>query len=258
MPENLIRPYLKTPLAPGWNPFLENDTETELDFGIHVLLPCETQVFRSDTHEMALLILNGKGVIRVGGDHAGFARSSWIEQPPWSAHFPAGAEAKVIADRKTEIAVIRTPNTETFAHHIYLPDEVENEHRGMGMLNDASYRIVRCVFDRRWAPEAARLVLGEVVNFPGRWSSYPPHHHPQKELYYYRFDPDWGYGHGELGEEVYKLRHHDLLRITGTRDHAQVSAPGFHMYYLWTIAHLPGDPYTGFEYTEPFGRLIEI
>ena len=138
-----------------------------------------------------------------------------------------------------------------------MPEDVENEHRGKGQLDDTSYRIVRCVFDRRTAPPEARLVLGDVVTFPGRWSSYPPHHHPQGELYYYRFEPDWGYGHGELGEDVYKLYHNDLLRITGLRDHAQTAAPGFHMYYVWTIRHDTGNPYTGFEFTKPFETLLD-
>ena len=34
------------------------------------------------------------------------------------------------------------------------------------------------------------------------------------------------------------------------RDHAQVSAPGYGMYYLWMIRHLPGNPYTGFTFAE--------
>jgi 5-deoxy-glucuronate isomerase len=92
--------------------------------------------------------------------------------------------------------------------------------------------------------------VGEVVSLPGRWSSYPPHHHAQPEIYYYRFDPPQGYGHAELGDEVFKVHQHDLLRITAGNDHAQAAAPGYHMYYLWAIRHLDGNPYTGFEYTE--------
>jgi 5-deoxy-glucuronate isomerase len=88
-----------------------------------------------------------------------------------------------------------------------------------------------------------------VITYPGRWSSYPPHHHPQPELYYYRFDRPQGYGHAECGDEVYKVREHDVLRIPGGRDHAQCAAPGYHMYYLWTIRHLEGARYAGFETT---------
>ena len=256
MTDDLLTPYRNQSLNSGWNPLVENDKETQLDFGIFVLEPNQSHTFLSETHETAILVFQGKGEMAAQGHCVSFERTSWIEQAPWSAHSPAGAGVTVTADSRTEIAVVKTPNSKAFQQKIYPPEEVENEHRGKGMLDDASYRIVRCVFDRRNAPPEANLVLGEVVNFPGRWSSYPPHHHKQPELYYYRFEPDWGYGHGELGEKVYKLKNHDLLKITGERDHSQTSAPGFYMYYLWTIRHFPNEPYTGFEFTPPFETLL--
>lgn len=255
--KDLLTPYRNQPLGSGWNPLIEDDSEIGIDFGIFVLDAGQSHSFETGTDEVALLVVTGTGKITAQGQETPFDRHSWIEQPPWAVHAPHGETVGIHAESRTEIAVVRTANEAEFPLHVYLPEEVENEHRGKGMLDDASYRIVRCVFDRRNAPENARLVLGEVVNFPGRWSSYPPHHHSQPELYYYRFEPEWGYGHGELGESVFKLRHHDLLRITGERDHAQTSAPGFHMYYLWTIRHLPGDPYTGFQYTPPFEELLK-
>jgi len=250
---DLIQAHL---LKMGWNPYQENDRDTQLDFGIHLLEPNQSHAFQSKEQEIALLILKGSGRIEAGSRAESFERNSWIDQPPCAVHSPANAAVEVTALTPVEIAVVKTPNLQAFPQKIYLPEEVENEHRGKGMLEEMSYRIVRCVFDRRNAPPEARLVLGEVVNFPGRWSSYPPHHHPQPELYYYQFEPDWGYGHGELGETVYKIRHRDLLRITGGRDHSQTSAPGFMMYYLWTIRHFLDNPYTGFEYTPPFETLL--
>lgn len=256
MTDDLLTIYRNQSLKNGWNPFLENDGVTQLDFGIHCLTPGQSQIFVSESHEIAILVLSGSGAIQTGADRAEFDRSSWLEQSPCCAHSPVNAPATVSAASAVEIAVVRTFNPQRFPQKIYRPEEVECEHRGKGMLDDASYRIVRCVFDRRNAPPEARLVLGEVINFPGRWSSYPPHHHSQPELYYYRFEPEWGYGHGELGDRVFKIKNHDLLRITGERDHSQTAAPGFHMYYLWTIRHFADKPYTGFEYTPPFETLL--
>jgi 5-deoxy-glucuronate isomerase len=162
----------------------------------------------------------------------------------------------VRATTACEIALVGAANRTRFTPRLIPPDDVENEHRGKGMLDDTSYRIVRCVFDRRTAPPEARLVLGEVITLPGRWSSYPPHHHAQPEIYYYRFAPSGGYGHGEVGENVFAIREHDLLRITRERDHAQVAAPGYHMYYLWAIRHLDDRPYTGFEYAAEHAWLM--
>ena len=56
-------------------------------------------------------------------------------------------------------------------------------------------------------------MLGEVVTLPGGWSSYPPHHHPQPEIYHYRFTHPQGFGHAELGDDVFKVRHYDTIRI---------------------------------------------
>jgi 5-deoxy-glucuronate isomerase len=110
-----------------------------------------------------------------------------------------------------------------------------------------SLRNVRLIFDWRERPES-NLVVGEVVNYPGRWSSYPPHHHAQPELYHYRFTEPQGYGHAELGERVFKVRQNDTIKIMGGESHSQVSAPGYGMYYLWIIRHLEGRPYRGFEF----------
>ena len=103
--------------------------------------------------------------------------------------------------------------------------------------------IVRTVFDRRNADPNAELVLGEVVTMPGRWSSYPPHHHPQPEIYHYRFTKPQGFGHAELGEQVLKVRQYDTVKILDGLDHAQCAAPGYGMYYAWVIRHLPDNPY---------------
>ena len=100
------------------------------------------------------------------------------------------------------------------------------------------------------SPKDVELVLGEVVTLPGRWSSYPPHHHPQPEIYHYRFTEPQGYGHAELGETVLKVRHGDTVKIADGFDHAQAAAPGYGMYYAWVIRHLPGNPYTVPEFTE--------
>jgi 5-deoxy-glucuronate isomerase len=247
-------------LLPGYNALLDHrdDTVVGLDFG--VLRLCSGERWDGGDGgdlERAALVLCGEGTIDLeGAGELAFARKSFVNESPASAHAPAGARLAVRATTDCEIALVAAKNGAHFAPRLIPPADVENEHRGKGILNDTAYRIVRCVFDRRTAPKEARLVLGEVVTLPGRWSSYPPHHHPQPEIYYYRFSPKHGYGHGEVGENVYYLRDHDLLRITGSKDHGQVAAPGYHMYYLWAIRHLDDRPYTGFEYHPDHAGLM--
>ena len=252
---------LRKGVARGYNSVLTHDGDPEvgLDFGVVSLAAGESWVGEANADlERAVLVVSGKGkLVLDGAGELAFARTSFVEESPAAAHAPPGTRVAVHAESDCEIAVVATPNRARFAPRLFQPADVENEHRGKGMLEDAAYRIVRCVFDRRTAPAEARLVLGEVVTLPGRWSSYPPHHHAQPEIYYYRFAPPQGYGHGEVGDDVYVIRDRDLLRITRGRDHGQVAAPGYHMYYLWAIRHLPESPYEGFEYHVDHAWLVK-
>ena len=113
---------------------------------------------------------------------------------------------------------------------------------GKGQWNGTGHRIVSTMFDLDNAPQS-NLVMGEVFNQPGRWSSYPPHHHPQPEVYYYQFDHPEGFGAGFEGDTPYKTQNGDCLCIRGGNAHQQVTAPGYEMYYVWLIRHLDGDPW---------------
>ena len=122
-------------------------------------------------------------------------------------------------------------------------------------MQDACLRNVRLIFDDS-VFKGSNIVIGEVINYPGRWSSYPPHHHSQNEIYHYRFTLPQGYGHAELGEQVYRISNGDTIRIPGGLDHSQVSAPGYGMYYLWVVRHQEGNHYNGFEFTEEHKWLL--
>ena len=60
--------------------------------------------------------------------------------------------------------------------------------------------------------------MGEVVTAPGGWSSYPPHHHEQPEIYHYRFTEPQGYGHAECGDDVFKVRQYDTYKIVDEKN----------------------------------------
>lgn len=227
------------------------EPQAGLSLGVCRLAPDTSFRFQPDGSETAVLAFSGSGIFHCSdGQTVRFDRKEWIETPATVVHAAVGqfVEAKNTGAGWLEIFVVETPNKLSFATRIYKPQDIQIEHRGKNILENTSYRIVRLVFDDSNGPKESQLVLGEVVNLPGRWSSYPPHFHPQPEIYYYRFSPSQGYGHGELGEEVFKIENGDLLLITNNQVHAQVSAPGYHMYYLWAIRHLEGHRYRGFTF----------
>lgn len=198
--------------------------------------------------ETAWLLLSGELEVQLLGKSHALVRRSVFDDAPSAVHASAGTAVRLQAKGAVELLQCETANTRTFPAAVYPAAAVKDEHRGAGKLRDAAYRFVRTVFDGVNAPPEAELVLGEVVNFPGRWSSYPPHHHPQPELYHYRFSDPRGYGHAELGDAVLKVRHCDTVRILDGVDHPQCAAPGYAMYYAWVIRHLPGARYVGPEF----------
>ncbi len=226
-----------------------------LSFSLLVLESGESFELHSKSSEMALVLLNGAAHLQMNDQSKFVTRAHWQNENPSAAHLCAQTILKIECKSAARFALVETPNEELFSARFYLPEQVSTEHRGKDLLNNAAYRLVRTIFDATNAPPEAKLVLGEVVNFPGCWSSYPPHHHPQNEIYYYEFEPSHGFGFGQCGDAVETLRHQDLLFIEGGKDHAQVSAPGYSMYYLWSIRH-GTEVYTGFEYTAPHGDLV--
>lgn len=193
--------------------------------------------------ERAYLLTYGKVKLTWGDESQVVERSNCFDESPWVLHVPANVVVEIEAlAEDNEICISRTTNEKTFASKLYTPDECRSEMRGEGTMNETSTRIVRTVFDNSNAPDA-NLVVGEVIGFPGRWSSYPPHHHPQPELYYYKLCPQHGYGHGEDGDNVYKLYENDAVLIEAGDVHCQAAAPGYALWYLWVIRHLDNDRY---------------
>jgi 5-deoxy-glucuronate isomerase len=200
--------------------------------------------------ETAWILMHGRVIASVGAMRETLERGSLFDESASCLHVPARTEVVLAAERDSELTVYACANARDFPARVFKPSDVPNEHRGRGQVRDRSLRFVRTIFDRRNSPTAVELVLGEVVTMPGGWSSYPPHHHPQPEIYHYRFTAPQGYGHAELGEQVLKVREFDTVCIPAGHDHAQCAAPGYGMYYAWVIRHLPNAPYTVPEFTQ--------
>lgn len=243
--------------GPGYTPVTRADDDpTGISFGVLRLAPGAAHRIEAQG-ETALLLMSGKVRISADGRTERFRRASLFDEGPSCLHAPAGTRIEVTAEEESELTLYGTRNRRAFAPRFYPPEEVPNEHRGKGQVGDACYRFVRTIFDRRNADPNAELVLGEVITMPGRWSSYPPHHHAQPEIYHYRFTLPQGYGHAELGDRVFQVRQYDTIRIPAGLDHAQCAAPGYGMYYSWVIRHLPDKPYTVPDFTDEHRWTME-
>jgi 5-deoxy-glucuronate isomerase len=226
----------------------EADADTGISMGVLRLGAGECHAVTLAT-ETAFLLMQGSVSGHAGGESFELARASLFNNSPACVHAPAGTPLEIHAVSDTELTVYACDNQASFTPRVFRPGDVPDERRGAGQVGDRCLRLVRTIFDGRNSPPEVQLVLGEVVTLQGGWSSYPPHHHPQPEIYHYRFTHPQGFGHAEHGEDVFKVRQYDTIRIMAGNDHAQCAAPGYGMYYSWVIRHLPGLPYTVPEFT---------
>lgn len=213
-----------------------------MDFGILTLGAGDAWTEERPELERAYLLMTGEVELSWGTETRRVRRSSLFDESPWCLHVSASVPVTVRAVSAAELSVHRTENSRRFPSRLYEPAECRSDERGKGTMMETSTRIVRTVFDDSNAPEA-NLVLGEVINQPGRWSSYPPHHHPQPEIYHYRFLPGQGFGLCRIGDDSHLLVQNDTVLIREGQVHPQVAAPGYAMWYLWVIRHLDGNRY---------------
>lgn len=211
-----------------------------LDFGILKLSAGDVWEDGDQIKERAWLLISGELRFEWQGEEAVMKRSSCFEESPSVLHVPSGVEVKITALSDVEISVEKKTNRKDFPSKLYRPEDIRSDIFGGGIMHDAAKRTVRTVFDGEIAPES-NMVLGEVINHPGRWSSYPPHHHPQPEIYHYRHFPEQGFGVSLLDEEAFYTKNGDTCLINGGKTHSQVTAAGYAMYYIWMIPHLPED-----------------
>lgn len=207
--------------------------------------------------ETAWLLMSGRVTGTAGEKEFRLERRSLFDESSSCVHVSAGTAVRIYCEEDSEFTVYSCDNRLPFEARIFLPEDVANEPRGKGQVGNRCLRYVRTVFDDTNSDPNTGLVLGEVITFQGGWSSYPPHHHPQPEIYHYRFTEPQGYGHAELGDQVLKVRNYDTVKILDLNDHAQCAAPGYGMYYAWVIRHLPDDRYSVPEFTEEHAWIMQ-
>lgn len=218
------------------------NSEMNMDIYVKKLAAGEVLDICEDKNECAVLLLSGKVHFEVGEINEICQRENPFEKKPYAVHFSRETAARITAIEPAEVLVQQTDNEKSWQPVFYNPQNCLYQEFGKGQWGGAGHRIVSTMFDLDNAPYS-NMVMGEVFNQPGKWSSYPPHHHPQPELYYYRFSRPEGFGVGFEGDTPYKTQDGDCLCIRGGNAHEQVVAPGYEMYYVWLIRHIDGDPW---------------
>lgn len=214
----------------------ESNRDIKMDFGMLTLEKEDEFVFNEEK-ECIFTLLSGEVEFLYNGKKETALRNSCFHENPTVLHVPQNTKVEIKAvSEKAEVLVQATKNEKSFEAKLYRTEDLlcPTEMRGEGSMNEASTRIVRTFFDRSTCPET-NFFIGEVVSFPGKWSSYPPHAHVEPEIYFYRFLPENGYGFAEMGDDVNKVKNNDLTGMPANVTHSQSTAPGYAEYYLWVI-----------------------
>jgi 5-deoxy-D-glucuronate isomerase len=175
-----------------------------------------------------VLVEDGDGRLQVGDDAVEMhARRDVFEDPGWSALVGPGSELTLEGD--VGATVVWRGSERAVTSRVIEPAAVNDEARGDGVT---ARRV------RTYVAEGP-LIVGETLNPPGGWSSWPPHRHEHEEIYLYRFAPTHGFGvhvgYDDGGDRPVIVRDGSIERITEGW-HPVVAAPGCTMYYLWALA----------------------
>ena len=196
----------------------------------------------SDDKEIAILLIQGSVNLEWQGNSYIATRESFFDDLPICLHVPKNVEVTVNALDESEILIQKTINNNIFECKLYKKSDVEVTNSSYELWDGTAKRDIITIFDYDNAPYS-NMVMGEVRNYPGKWSSYIPHSHPHPEVYYYRFDKPQGFGACFIGDNAYKITDGSYAAISGGLTHPQVCAPGYRMSYVWMIRHLDGNPW---------------
>ena len=230
----------------------------QLDYGLNVLcdsndgMPLDISLYKGrkgdfiviheNQKETAILLLYGDIDATFSAETVNLTRKNVFKDDASAIHLPRDFRLEIQCKGETEFLIQQTFNMKAFAPKLFTGKDITRQVFGSGAIENTTKRIVSTVFDFDNAPES-NMVLGEIINKPGIWSSFPPHHHPQPEVYFYKFDRPQGFGTCYIGDECFKIHDNSVAIIPGGLTHPQNAAPGYAMYYAWMIAHLPGQPW---------------
>lgn len=234
---------------PGHHVLVSPDDGTVrwLTVTLHVLRAGEQLRGETGEHEYVLDVLAGTvQVLREGQPWQTVTRPSFFQHGPVLICIPPASRYAVMAETPATLLAVHAPAPTGGDWAVVLPHDAPARDVG----RDSWQRTV-------WPGTSTlavtqRLLVGETLNPPGGWSSYPPHKHdtvnpprelPYEEVYFFRFDPPGGFGlqriygqhpDGTPFDVAFTVEDGDAIVIPRGY-HPVVAAPGYAMGYVWAL-----------------------
>ena len=250
------RLYKSFELKNGYSPIVnpENSELRYIEFG-RLLLSKKSDEYKDETRnrEAVLTIFGGTCNVeiecpsqKVSSKMIGY-RADVFSGKPTMVYLPRRSKYRVVAKSPMlEIGVSKAPSESDYPPVIVKPEDVIEKFVG---ARNWRRKVYTSIGDN---VRAQRLIVGETLNPPGNWSSWPPHKHdvkslseaPLEEVYFFKIKPSQGFGlqmiytspeDNESFDEVYVVKNNNTIVIPRGY-HPVVAAPGYQLYYLWILA----------------------
>ena len=235
-PEGTGRVIEVTPERAGWE---------FVGLTVEQIAPGGVWNFTAEKDEICIVPLRGSAVITAANQEWTVTRpGTMFDGKPTCLYLPLGSSFKATSQDGAELAVTSSRATKTFPAKLIEPDDIDVEIRGAGNAARQISHIIKPGFP------ADRLLVVEVFTPSGNWSSFPPHKHDVsnmpaeadlEEIYYYRINPDDGFGLQRLYfadgsfDHAWVIKDGDLLLVPEGY-HAFAVAHGYTGYYLNILA----------------------
>jgi len=153
------------------------------------------------------------------------------------AYIPSGYKGKVSVPADSAFYLVESNFPSAYNFYVRRYSDVPSLEVG---LRNYTRRVKTMIGE---GDPAMSFLAGYTEEYPGNWSSYPPHRHEGKPETYIFYDVDPGYAVqlslGDQGEEAHVVHDYDVFLITGGY-HPHVSSPLTGSGYAWVISAPPG------------------
>ena len=220
----------------------ENSDLKLLSFGI---IRDEKGVFKGNTgkEEKVFVITEGKCNFYVEKNLLGvMKRKNVFEEPPIAVYLPPFYDYSIEFEKFSEICVVGCKGK-----GIGKPKFINSKEIKFRRLGEETYfRNITDIIPDNFPAE--KIILGETINDPGNWSSYPPHKHDKdnppdeyklEEIYFFKIHPPTGFGiiriFDENEDNLFLIKNNEIVTIP-KGFHPVGVIPKHQIYYLWALA----------------------
>jgi Uncharacterized enzyme involved in inositol metabolism len=197
--------------------------------------------------ESVVILVGGKAFFKIRNKVYKARRSDVFLSKPYALYLPAGKSAKIERISEDLMVVVaktdsnrggKTDSNRGGKTMFIRQRDIKTEYTEKG---DFRAKI------RNILPEktAERIACGEMINFPGKWSNFPPYKATSadkmemEKVCFFKIKPEDGFGilrvYGNGFNELYTVENNSLVTIE-RGCHSLVSIPGYTIYHLWILA----------------------